>query len=146
MINKGLFTSKTDEWGTPIKLFEELNKEFNFTLDPCATKDNHKCDKFYTKEQNGLIQSWGGEIVFCNPPYGRELPIWVKKCYDEHIKHGITIVMLVPARTDTSYFHDYILNKSEIRFIRGRLKFNDCKQSAPFPSMIVIYKSNKEQK
>ena len=140
MINKGLFTSNTNEWATPVKFFEELNKEFNFTLDPCATDDNAKCRKYFTVKENGLIQDWGGEVVFCNPPYGRELPLWVKKCYEEHKKHGITVVMLIPARTDTSYFHDYIYGKSEIRFIRGRLKFNDCKQSAPFPSMVVVYK------
>lgn len=140
MINKGLFSSNTNEWATPVKFFEELNKEFNFTLDPCANELNYKCAKYYTKEIDGLAQSWGGEVVFCNPPYGRELPLWVKKCYEEHKKHGITVVMLIPARTDTSYFHEYIYGKSEIRFIRGRLKFNDCKQSAPFPSMVVIYK------
>ncbi len=140
MINKGLFSSNSNEWATPVKFYEELNKEFNFTLDPCATKENAKCSKYYTKEDNGLIQDWGGEVVFCNPPYARELPLWVKKCYEEHKKHGITVVMLIPARTDTRYFHEYIYNKSEIRFIKGRLKFNDCKQSAPFPSMVVVYK------
>ena len=140
MINKGLFSSNTNEWATPVKFFEELNKEFNFTLDPCATDENAKCRKYFTIKENGLMQDWGGEVVFCNPPYGRELPLWVKKCYEEHNKHGITVVMLIPARTDTSYFHDYIYGKSEIRFIRGRLKFNDCKQSAPFPSMVVVYK------
>ena len=86
------------------------------------------------------MQSWKNETVFCNPPYGKEISKWVKKCYEEHKKNNITIVMLIPARTDTSYFHDYIYNKSEIRFIRGRLKFNDGKQGAPFPSMLVIYK------
>lgn len=141
MINKSLFSSNTNEWATPIKFFEELNKEFNFTLDPCATLENHKCKKFYTIQENGLIQDWKDEVVFCNPPYGRELPLWVKKCYEEHKKNNITVVMLIPARTDTRYFHDYIYNQSEIRFIKGRLKFNDCKQSAPFPSMVVIYKN-----
>lgn len=140
MINKGLFSSNTNEWATPKLFYEELNKEFNFTLDPCATADNHKCSKYYTIKENGLVQDWNNEVVFCNPPYGRELPHWVKKCYEEHTKHGITVVMLIPARTDTSYFHDYIYNKSEIRFIRGRLKFNDGKQGAPFPSMLVIYR------
>lgn len=78
MINKGLFTSNTNEWATPVNFFEELNKEFNFTLDPCATDDNAKCRKYFTVKQNGLLQDWGGEVVFCNPPYGRELPLWVK--------------------------------------------------------------------
>lgn len=140
MINKGLFTSNTNDWATPKKFFDELNNEFCFTLDPCATDLNHKCDKYYTLESNGLLQSWKGETVFCNPPYGKFLPDWVKKCYDEHIAHNITIVMLIPARTDTRYFHEFIYGKSEIRFIKGRLKFNDGKQSAPFPSMVVIYR------
>lgn len=108
MINKGLFSSNTNEWATPVAFYEELNKEFKFTLDPCATDANHKCNKYFTKEQDGLAQSWAGEVVFCNPPYGRELSNWVKKCYEEHIKHGITVVMLIPARTDTTYFHKYI--------------------------------------
>ena len=140
MINKGLFSSNTNEWATPVAFYEELNKEFNFTLDPCATDANHKCNKYFTKEIDGLAQSWAGEVVFCNPPYGREIGNWVKKCYEEHIKHGITIVMLIPARTDTTYFHSYIYNYAEIRFIKGRLKFNDGKQGAPFPSMVVIYR------
>lgn len=140
MINKGLFSSNTNEWATPVAFYEEFNKEFNFTLDPCATDANHKCNKYFTKEIDGLAQSWAGEVVFCNPPYGRELGKWVKKCYEEHIKHGITVVMLIPARTDTTYFHTYIYNYAEIRFIKGRLKFNDGKQGAPFPSMVVIYR------
>lgn len=139
MINKGLFTNNSNEWATPISFYNELNKEFNFTLDPCASDDNHKCTKYYTREIDGLSKSWEGETVFCNPPYGKELPLWVKKCFDEHIKYGITIVMLIPARTDTKYFHEYIYHRAEIRFIKGRLKFSDSKQCAPFPSMLVIY-------
>ena len=140
MINKGMMSSNSNEWATPIKFFEELNKEFKFTLDPCATKENAKCEKYFTKEDDGLTKNWSGERVFCNPPYGREIPYWVKKCYEENKLNNTFIVMLIPARTDTSYFHDYIYNKQEIRFIRGRLKFNDGKNPAPFPSMIVIFK------
>ena len=140
MINKGMMTSNTEEWATPIKFFEKLNEEFKFTLDPCATNDNAKCNKFYTKEDNGLLKSWKGERVFCNPPHGRKISYWVKKCYDENKFNNTFIVMLIPARTDTSYFHDYIYHKQEIRFIRGRLKFNDGKNPAPFPSMVVIFK------
>lgn len=139
MINKGMMTSNSNEWATPIKFFKELNKEFEFTLDPCATKENAKCKKYYTKEDNGLTKDWNGERVFCNPPYGREIQYWVKKCYEENKSNNTFIVMLIPARTDTSYFHDYIYHKQEIRFIRGRLKFNDGKNPAPFPSMIVIF-------
>lgn len=137
MLNRGLMSSNTDEWATPKIFFEELNKEFNFTLDPCATNENHKCNKYFTKEDNGLLKSWSGEKVFCNPPYGKVISKWVEKAYEEN-KKGTFIVMLLPSRTDTKWFHNYIYNKHEIRFIKGRLKFNDGKQSAPFPSMIVI--------
>jgi len=142
MINKGLMTSNTDEWATPQAFFDELNKEFNFTLDPCSTKENHKCNKYYTKEDDGLSKDWRNEIVFCNPPYGREIGKWVEKAFmTNQLNMGDNpIVMLLPARTDTKYFHEYIYNKAEIRFIKGRLKFGDSKNSAPFPSMIVIFK------
>lgn len=135
-----MFSSKTDEWSTPQDFFNKLNKEFNFTLDPCATPENAKCEKYYTKEDDGLKQDWSGETVFCNPPYGRVIKDWVKKCYEESRKENTTVVMLIPARTDTSYFHDYIYNKAkEIRFIRGRLKFGNAKNSAPFPSIVVVF-------
>lgn len=132
-----MFSSKSNEWATPQSFFDKLNEEFRFTLDPCSTHDNAKCEYHYTIEEDGLSQNWGGQVVFCNPPYGRDLSKWVKKCHDES-RHA-TIVMLIPARTDTSYFHDYIYHKAEIRFIRGRLKFGESKTSAPFPSMVVIY-------
>ena len=138
-------SSNTDEWATPREFYKELNKEFSFTLDPCATHENHKCEKYYTKQDNGLTQTWGGEIVFCNPPYGREISKWVEKAYNENLT-GTKIVMLLPARTDTKWFHNYIYKKHEIRFIKGRLKFNDGKQSAPFPSMIVIMDVKKGEK
>lgn len=139
MINTGLFSSKTNEWATPKALFEELDKEFHFNLDPCATPENAKCKRFYTIEDDGLIQDWGGHRVFCNPPYGREIGKWVRKCYEESSRCEV-VVMLIPARTDTSYFHDFIYHKAkEIRFLRGRLHFNESKQGAPFPSMIVIF-------
>lgn len=138
MINKGLMSSNTDEWATPIKFYEELNDEFQFNLDPCATIENHKCSMFYTKETNGLTKSWKGYRAFCNPPYGKEIGKWVEKAYKENLLNGTFIVMLLPARTDTRWFHNWIYKKHEIRFIKGRLKFNDGKQSAPFPSMLVI--------
>ena len=136
-VNKGLMSSNTSEWATPQAFFDELNKEFGFTLDPCSTHLNCKCKKHYTKEDDGLSKDWQGEVVFCNPPYGREIVEWVKKCHSEAQK-GVTVVMLIPARTDTSYFHDYIYGKYEIRFVRGRLHFNESKQGAPFPSMVVV--------
>lgn len=140
MINKSLFSSKTNEWATPQAFFDELDKEFHFTLDPCATKENAKCPKFFTQEDDGLKQDWGGYTVFCNPPYGTALKDWVKKCYEESSVYT-KIVLLIPSRTDTRYFHDYIYNKKgvSIRFLKGRLKFGEGKGSAPFPSMVVIF-------
>lgn len=137
MLNKSLFTSNTNEWATPQAFFNELNKEFAFTLDPCATAENAKCRCYFTKEVDGLKQSWQGETVFCNPPYGRDISKWVAKAHTESA-NGATVVMLIPARTDTLYFHDYIYGKHEIRFIRGRLHFNESKAGAPFPSMVVV--------
>ncbi len=135
-----MFSSQSDLWSTPQDFYDRLNKEFNFTLDPCATAENAKCAKYFTTKEDGLKQDWSGEIVFCNPPYGREIAKWVKKCYEEAQKPDTIVVMLIPARTDTAWFHDYIYHKAkEIRFIRGRLKFGDAKNSAPFPSMVVIF-------
>ena len=138
MINKGLFTSTTPEWETPQDLFDELNAEFGFTVDVCANKENAKCSKFFTIEDDGLAQNWSnwGGYKWMNPPYGREIGRWVKKASDSG-----KVVALLPARTDTKYFHNYIYNKFnvEIRFIKGRLKFSGSKNSAPFPSMIVIF-------
>lgn len=135
MINKGLFTSSTDLWSTPQELFDKLYEEFHFDIDVCATPENAKCDKYFTKEQDGLKQQWGGyAMCWCNPPYGRKISAWVEKAS----RHNC--VMLLPARTDTRWFHDFIYGKAEIRFIRGRLKFGASKNSAPFPSMIVVFK------
>lgn len=140
-----MFSSKTDQWATPQAFFDELNEEFSFTLDPCADEFNHKCEKYFTKEQDGLVQDWGGETVFCNPPYGREIPLWVKKCYDEVRSGGCPVaVMLIPARTDTRWFHEYIYGKAEIRFIKGRLKFGESANSAPFPSMLCVFKKERK--
>ena len=135
-----MFSSKTDLWYTPQVFYDELNKEFNFTLDPCASHENHKTDKYFTKEDDGLKQDWSNNVVFCNPPYGRVLKDWVKKASEEAKKDNTTVVMLIPARTDTKYFHEYIYHKAEIRFIKGRLKFGGSKNAAPFPSMIVVFK------
>lgn len=139
MNNELMFSSKTDLWSTPNDFFDKLNDEFHFTLDPCSTHENAKCYKHFTEEENGLLQDWGNEVVFCNPPYGRQIKDWVKKSYEESQKGNTTVVMLIPARTDTIYFHEYIYHKAEIRFIKGRLKFGNAKNSAPFPSMVVIF-------
>src|ERR1035437_6832229 len=129
------FSSKSNEWSTPQDLFDKLNAEFNFTLDPCCTKDNAKCKKFFTIEDNGLMQSWKNERVFMNPPYGRAIGKWIEKAYYES-RMGVLTVCLIPSRTDTEYWHTYVM-KGEIRFIKGRLKFGECRNSAPFPSAIV---------
>lgn len=136
MINKGLFTSTTDEWETPQLFFDDLNREFGFTLDVCANEANHKCERYYAKIDNGLEKNWGDETVWCNPPYGREIGRWVEKC----ASHKGIAVMLLPARTDTKWFHQYIYGKAEIRFIKGRLRFGGAKNSAPFPSMVVVFR------
>ena len=143
MINKGLFTSNKEDWETPQDLFDELDREFDFFLDVCATKENTKCKRYFTKEDDGLKKDWymenscKGNYLWMNPPYGREIGDWIKKASEER-----QVVALLPARTDTKYFHDYIYNKPnvEIRFLKGRLKFSNSKNSAPFPSMIVIFK------
>lgn len=135
------FSSISNEWSTPQCLFDKLNEEFGFTLDPCATSDNTKCSKYFTIEDDGLTQDWSQDIVFMNPPYGRAIKNWVKKAYDESL-NGATVVCLIPARTDTAYWHDYVV-KGEIRFIRGRLKFGSSKWNAPFPSAVVIFTGDK---
>lgn len=139
-----MFSSKDDKWSTPQDFFDELNNEFHFTLDPCADDSNHKCERYYTEEDDGLLQDWEGEIVFCNPPYGKAIKDWVRKAYIEGCKPNTTVVMLIPARTDTIYFHKYIYHKAEIRFLKGRLKFGNSKNSAPFPSMVVIFRGPEE--
>ena len=139
-----LFSSKSELWSTPQDLFDELNKEFHFNLDPCATSENAKCAEFFTKEQDGLQKNWGGYNVFCNPPYGRTIGKWIQKAYQESQKPETLVVCLVPARTDTRWFHDYVLGKAEIRFIKGRLKFSNYEKLAPFPSMLIIYRKERE--
>lgn len=133
------YSAATVEWETPQDLFKALDDEFYFTLDPCCTHENAKCEKHYTKAEDGLAQDWTGETVFCNPPYGRKMTPWIEKCYRHYIGGG-TAVMLIPARTDTKAFHKYIWGKAEIRFIQGRLKFGGSIHTAPFPSMIVVFR------
>ena len=138
-----MFSSKTDEWATPKEFYNKLNEEFHFTLDPCADEHNHKCDTYFTSEQDGLKQDWSGHVVFCNPPYGnKETGRWTQKCWEEAQKPNTTVVLLIPARTDRKSFHQYIYKQPnvEIRFVQGRLKFGDSKDPAPFPSMVVVFR------
>lgn len=135
------FSSASGDWATPQDFFDKLNEEFQFTLDPCADDFNHKCEKYYTEKQDGLSQEWSGERVFCNPPYGRDVPKWVEKCFNEvYFGKCLCAVMLLNARTDTKWFHNYVYHKAEVRFVKGRLKFGDKGQPAPFPSMVVVFR------
>ena len=140
-MNAALLSSKNMCWCTPQDFFDKLNAEFGFVLDPAATDKTAKCSLYYTPETDGLSQSWDrGGAVFCNPPYGRAIYDWVFKCWRESRKPGTTVVLLIPVRTDTRYFHEFIYRKArEIRFIRGRLRFGDGTAPAPFPSMVVIF-------
>lgn len=143
-MNQALLSSKKMDWRTPPDFFYDLDCEFNFGLDAAANSKNAKCIKYYDQASDGLSQSWSGYgAVFCNPPYGREIGKWVKKAYEESKHCPDPIVLLIPARTDTSYFHDFIYGKAQIRFVRGRLRFVDDRgepgDAAPFPSMVVIY-------
>ena len=160
------FSSESNEWETPSDFFIKLNDEFGFTVDPCASNNNYKCDNYYTIKDNGLSKDWSKDVVFMNPPYGREIKYWVEKAYRESLQ-GATVVCLIPARPDTSYWHDYIFpHANDIRFIRGRIKFckteeveyreqlnifgikekkpinMDSGLAAPFPSAIVIFKKD----
>lgn len=138
MLNSGMFTSNTDLWSTPQSFFDKYNTQYHFTLDVCATNENAKCEQYYTKEIDGLSQEWFG-VCWMNPPYGRDIKYWVKKAYESSIKNSATVVCLLPARTDTAWWHDYCMKAKHIEFIRGRLKFGDSKNSAPFPSAIVVF-------
>lgn len=133
-----VFSSAKDEWATSQDFFDGLNARYNFTLDPCADASNTKCPLYFTEAQDGLSQDWGGHRVFCNPPYSKAKE-WVKKGYEESKKLNTTVVMLVAARTDTKFFHDYCMKADKIFFVKGRLKFGGSQNSAPFPSMVVVF-------
>lgn len=138
------FASKSDEWATPQWLFDELDAEFHFDLDVCALPENAKCERFYTPDDNGLVQPWDGDAIWCNPPYGRRVGKWVAKA-EEVWRNGKTVVMLLFSRTDTKWFHDHIYGKAEIRFIKGRLRFGGSQLNAPYPSMVVVFRGKEEQ-
>jgi len=131
------FSSESREWSTPQELFDEYNARYHFDIDVCAAPENAKCPKYYSKEDDGLAQEWRG-VCWMNPPYGREIGAWVRKAFETAESGRGTVVCLLPARTDTSWWHDYAM-KGEIVFLRGRLKFGGAKNSAPFPSAIVIF-------
>lgn len=132
------YSSKTPEWSTPQELYDKLNTTFNFTLDPCATNENAKCKKYFTMLEDGLSQTWVGERVFMNPPYGRGIERWVQKAY-ETAQSGGLVVCLLPARVDTKWWHNFC-SKGDVTFIKGRLRFGGSSNNAPFPSAIVIFR------
>lgn len=138
------FSSDSSEWGTPWELWHLLDEEFHFGLDACASKHNKKCSRYISADRDALSDDtcWmtlgAGANIYMNPPYGRELPKWIKKAYTEALK-GCRVVCLVPARTDTKYWHDYIMKAAEIRFFKGRLRFQGAESGAPFPSALVIF-------
>jgi phage N-6-adenine-methyltransferase len=132
------FMSDKDDWGTPQKVFDLLDAEFNFTLDPCASESNAKCPKFYTRKEDGLSQSWANEIVFMNPPYGKDVAQWMEKAYSEA---SATVVCLVSARTDTRWWHKFCMKANEIRLFDHRLEFEGTGNKAPFPSALIVFKA-----
>ena len=143
---QALFSSKTGEWATPQDFYDKLNWRFGpFDLDPCANTHNTKCANFFTEAENGLLKKWEGHTVFVNPPYGRGIDKWIQKSYEEASKPDTRVVMLIPARTDTKYWHDYVMKAEMVFFIKGRLKFGNCSNSAPFPSAVVVFASGSAQ-
>lgn len=146
---RGLSSSGNIEWETPDYLFKYFDKIYNFTLDPCCAPENAKCEKFFTKEDSGLFKSWQGHRVFMNPPYGRQIPKWIEKAYNE-VYHPAcylqtTVTCLIPARTDTRYWHDYCAKADKIIFIKGRIRFGknkDFRYPTTFPAAVVIFDKN----
>jgi phage N-6-adenine-methyltransferase len=138
-MRKVMFSSKRLDHGTPDDIFRQLDQEFHFTLDVCANQSNAMVGKFLTEEDDALNASWRDQMCWMNPPYGRELPKWVGKAFYEAQENNATVVCLVPARTDTKWFWDYCIH-GEIRLIRGRLRFKGESSSAPFPSMVVVFR------
>lgn len=141
-LSKALFSSTKEDWATPQDFFDKLDEEFHFDLDPCADAENAKCKEYFTKEENGLLKDWGGvasSAIHHTAEHQR-----ANGSGSVTKKPGTVVVALIPARTDTRFFHDYIYHKAEIRFIKGRLKFGGCKDAAPFPSMVVIFGKEKE--
>lgn len=142
LTNAGVFSSETDTWETPDDVFAPLHAEFGFDLDAAASDDNAKCERYFTPADDALAQDWTG-TVWCNPPYGRQIGRWVEKGYVE-AQAGATVVMLIPARTDTAYWHDFVMKANEVRFRRGRIYFEMNGKPvgrAPFPSAVIVFRN-----
>ena len=141
-----MFSSKTGQWATPIEFFKKLDWRFGpFDLDPCADPTNTKCANFFTEAEDGLSKDWAGFVSFVNPPYGRGIDKWIQKGYEESRKENTRVVMLIPARTDTKYWHNYVMKADEVYFVKGRLKFGDSDNSAPFPSAVVVFDGSNQR-
>ncbi|WP_189493767.1 DNA N-6-adenine-methyltransferase [Formosimonas limnophila] len=138
MVSKALFSSHSDDWATPQALFDALNAVFKFETDVCAVPENAKCERFFTPAQNGLLQVWSG-TCWMNPPYGRTINQWIKKAFESTQTHQATVVCLLPARVDTKWWHHYCIH-GEVTFLKGRVKFGGAKNSAPFPSVLVVFR------
>jgi phage N-6-adenine-methyltransferase len=137
-MNQGMFSSSSDEWETPREFFDAVNAAFHFDLDVCATNGNTKCKRYFTKEEDGLSREWQG-TCWMNPPYGREISLWVRKAYESSLEAGTVVVCLLPARTDTAWWHDYVIaHAKRVYFVKGRLRFSG-KGPAPFPSALVVF-------
>lgn len=142
-VQKVMFSSKTGDWATPQDFFDKLDWRYGpFDLDPCASPSNTKCANFYTEAEDGLSKDWTGHIVFVNPPYGRGIDKWIQKAYETSKSGESKVVMLIPARTDTKYWHNYVMKAAEVHFVKGRLKFGAAKNCAPFPSAVVVFDGN----
>ena len=133
------YSSERDDWETPRELFDRIDAIWHFTVDAASSDSNALCERHFTAESDGLSQDWGGERVWCNPPYGRGIKDWIRKGFEESRKPGTVVVMLVPARTDTAWYHDYVSQADEVAYLRGRLKFSGAESNAPFPSMLVRF-------
>ena len=137
---KTMFSSSSGNWSTPQAFFDRLNWRFGpFDLDPCASPHNTKCANFFTEAEDGLSKDWAGFTAFVNPPYGKGIDKWIKKGYEASLDGETRVVMLIPARTDTKYWHKYVMKAAEIHLVKGRLKFGESVNAAPFPSAVVVF-------
>lgn len=144
MVAPALLSSAKQDWGTPWEFYRLWDSRYHFTLDVCATARNAKCALYFSPEQDGLAQDWGANSCWCNPPYGRTVGKWVKKARDAS-EAGATVVMLLPSRTDTAWWHDYVMagtreSRLEVHFVRGRIRFEGAQYPAPFPSVVVVFR------
>jgi phage N-6-adenine-methyltransferase len=144
MNNKLMFSSERETWETPQDFFDLVNKEFNFDVDVCALPNSAKCKKYYTPEIDALKQKWEG-VCWMNPPYARVITgKWVEYAQSQAVR-GTVVVALLPARTDTVWFHDAMVSEPAIMFLKGRLKFGGAKNAAPFPSCLIVFSDNQSE-